>query len=90
MPPAALISSIASLRADAALLAGVGQRAGDRMQHADLHRRALRAQHGRRMQNAAAAAAAPSAVDCRNRRRLTADNRTRHSFPSVMRLNTQS
>ena len=35
--------------ADPALLAGIGQRAGDRMQHADLHRRALRAQHGRRV-----------------------------------------
>jgi hypothetical protein len=35
-------------RADPALLAGIGERAGDRMQHADLHGGALRAQHGRR------------------------------------------
>ena len=57
------------LRADPALLARIGQRAGHRMQDADLHGRALRAQHGRGVQDAGAAA--PSAVDCRNRRRLT-------------------
>ena len=64
------------LRADPALLAGIGQRAGHRMQHADLDGRALRAQHGRGVQRAATA---PSAVDCRNRRRLTVENRTRHA-----------
>ena len=37
--------------ADPALLAGIGQRARDRMQHADLHRGALRAQHGRGVQD---------------------------------------
>ena len=52
MPPAALISSIASCAPMPALLAGIGQRARNRMQHADLHRRALRAQHGRRVQQA--------------------------------------
>ena len=87
MPPAALISSIASCRADAALLAGVRQRAGDRMQHADLDGRALRAQHGRRVQSQRAAA--PSAVDCRNRRRLTAEDLTRHRFlPWVLDAST--
>ena len=34
-------------RAEAALLPGIGQRAGDRVQHAELHRRALRPQHRR-------------------------------------------
>ena len=54
--------------AEPALLAGIGQRAGDRMQHAELHAGALRAQHGRHGE--VPAAARPSAVVARNWRRL--------------------
>ena len=52
--------------AEPALLAGVGQRAGDRLQHAELHGGPLRAQHGRHGDAAGCAAAAPSAVVARN------------------------
>ena len=71
MPPAALISSTAMHGADAALLARIGQCAGHRVQHADLHAGALRAQHGGCGNAASAAAMAPHVVPARKRRRLS-------------------
>ena len=63
------------LRADAALLARVGQRARHRMQHADLDGGRLARAARPAPRSHPVAAAAPSAVDCRNRRRLTAEDR---------------
>jgi hypothetical protein len=66
--------------ADPALLAGIGQRARDRMQHPDLHRRALRAHHGRGVQDSGRRGGG-------QRRRLQepaaahGQQLTRHAFP---------
>ena len=69
--------------ADAALLSGVRQCTRDRVQHAQFHRRALRTQHGRRMQecNRGSGRAQSRGVE----KPATAQGRksVRHSFPSV-------
>ena len=53
MPPAALIASTAMRCTEPALLSGIGERAGDRVQHADLHRITLCAQDRRHRESSA-------------------------------------
>jgi hypothetical protein len=67
-------------RTDAALLARVGQRAGHRVQYADLHGGALRAQHARCLQNASGCGGAQRR-GLQKTAAVHAQRLTRHWFP---------